>query len=89
MRKHLLTSMAAFALLTAAPAWADNISVTLKGADDAEVGFVEFNPAKGGMIFAIQQTLGLPVHYVGLGEGINDLVPFRPDFFVDSLFEEE
>ncbi|MCC6612554.1 MAG: signal recognition particle-docking protein FtsY [Anaerolineae bacterium] len=44
--------------------------------------------AKGGMIFAIQQTLGLPVHYVGLGERIDDLVPFRPDFFVDSLFEE-
>jgi fused signal recognition particle receptor len=44
--------------------------------------------AKGGMIFAIQQQIGLPVHYVGLGEGLNDLVPFRPDFFVDSLFEE-
>lgn len=45
--------------------------------------------AKGGMIFAIHDTLRLPVHYIGLGEGISDLVPFRPDFFVDSLFEEE
>jgi fused signal recognition particle receptor len=45
--------------------------------------------AKGGMIFAIQQQIGLPVHYIGLGERIDDLVPFRPDFFVDSLFDEE
>jgi fused signal recognition particle receptor len=44
--------------------------------------------AKGGMLFAIQQELGLPIHYVGLGEGMNDLVFFNPDSFVDSLFEE-
>ncbi|MEP7285730.1 MAG: signal recognition particle-docking protein FtsY [Chloroflexota bacterium] len=44
--------------------------------------------AKGGMLFAIQQELGLPIHYVGLGEAINDLVFFNPDSFVDSLFEE-
>jgi fused signal recognition particle receptor len=43
--------------------------------------------AKGGMIFAIHDALKLPVHYIGLGEGMTDLVPFRPDFFVDSLFE--
>jgi fused signal recognition particle receptor len=45
--------------------------------------------AKGGMIFAIQDSVKLPVHYVGLGETIHDLVPFRPDFFVESLFEED
>lgn len=45
--------------------------------------------AKGGMIFAIQDSVKLPVHYIGLGEAIHDLVPFRPDFFVDSLFDEE
>ena len=45
--------------------------------------------AKGGMIFAINHDLGLPIHYTGLGEKISDLVPFRPDFFVDSLFEDE
>lgn len=45
--------------------------------------------AKGGMVFAINHDLGLPIHYVGLGEKVGDLVPFRPDFFVDSLFEED
>ncbi|MDX2141621.1 MAG: signal recognition particle-docking protein FtsY [Chloroflexota bacterium] len=45
--------------------------------------------AKGGMIFAIHEQLKLPVHYIGLGESINDLVPFRPDFFVDGLFDNE
>jgi len=44
--------------------------------------------AKGGMIFAIQQEMGLPIHYVGLGEGIDDLVFFDPDRFVDGLFED-
>jgi fused signal recognition particle receptor len=44
--------------------------------------------AKGGMVFAIQQELGLPIHYVGLGESIYDLVAFDPDRFVDSLFED-
>ncbi|NDJ84396.1 MAG: signal recognition particle-docking protein FtsY [Chloroflexi bacterium] len=45
--------------------------------------------AKGGMLFAIQQELGLPVHYIGIGETIYDLVPFDPDRFVDGLFEDE
>ncbi len=45
--------------------------------------------AKGGMIFAIQQELGLPIHYVGLGEAIEDLVFFEPKKFVDSLFESD
>jgi fused signal recognition particle receptor len=45
--------------------------------------------AKGGMLFAIQQELGLPVHYIGIGEDIYDLVFFNPASFVDSLFEEE
>jgi fused signal recognition particle receptor len=44
--------------------------------------------AKGGMVFAIFSELGLPVHYVGLGEGINDLVFFTPENFVNSLFDE-
>lgn len=45
--------------------------------------------AKGGMVFAINHDLGLPIHYIGLGEKVGDLVPFRPDFFVDSLFEDD
>ncbi len=43
--------------------------------------------AKGGMLFAIQRELGLPVHYIGIGESIHDLVFFNPAAFVDSLFE--
>ncbi len=43
--------------------------------------------AKGGMLFAIQQELGLPVHYIGIGEDMHDLVFFNPKAFVDSLFE--
>jgi fused signal recognition particle receptor len=45
--------------------------------------------AKGGMLFAIQQELGLPIHYVGLGESLLDLILFDPDSFVDSLFDEQ
>ena len=44
--------------------------------------------AKGGMVFSIFSDLGLPVHYLGLGEGVNDLVLFTPEFFVESLFDE-
>jgi fused signal recognition particle receptor len=44
--------------------------------------------SKGGMLFSIQQELGLPIHYIGLGERIEDLVFFEPEKFVDSLFEE-
>lgn len=44
--------------------------------------------AKGGMIFAIQQELGLPIHYIGIGETIYDLVPFDPDRFVAGLFDD-
>lgn len=44
--------------------------------------------AKGGMVFAVFNDLKLPVHYIGLGEGINDLVFFNPENFVDSLFDE-
>jgi fused signal recognition particle receptor len=44
--------------------------------------------AKGGMLFAIQQELGLPIHYVGLGEGIDDLIAFNPEYFVDGLFDD-
>lgn len=44
--------------------------------------------AKGGMVFAVYNELNLPVHYVGLGEGIDDLIRFDPDAFVESLFED-
>lgn len=44
--------------------------------------------AKGGMVFAIYQELGLPVRFIGTGEKIQDLAPFDADQFVDGLFEE-
>ena len=44
--------------------------------------------AKGGIAVAITRELGVPVKYVGMGEGINDLRRFDPDPFVDSLFAE-
>jgi fused signal recognition particle receptor len=41
--------------------------------------------AKGGIVIAVQRELGIPVKLVGLGEGVNDLVAFDPDAFVDAL----
>jgi fused signal recognition particle receptor len=43
--------------------------------------------AKGGVVFAIGKTLGVPVRFVGVGEGIEDLMPFDSQSFVDGLFE--
>jgi fused signal recognition particle receptor len=45
--------------------------------------------AKGGVVFAIETQLGLPVKLVGLGESVGDLVDFDPDEFVDGLFAVE
>ena len=43
--------------------------------------------AKGGAIFAIKQKIGLPVKFIGVGEGMDDLEPFDPDAYVNALFE--
>jgi len=42
--------------------------------------------AKGGIVVAIQQQLGIPIKYIGVGEGLDDLQPFNPDEFVEALF---
>ncbi len=42
--------------------------------------------AKGGIVFAIEDALGVPVRFVGVGEGVADLIPFDPDAFVAALF---
>ena len=42
--------------------------------------------AKGGIVFAIAKEFGIPVKFVGLGEGIDDLEPFSPADFVEALF---
>ena len=43
--------------------------------------------AKGGVVFSLVQQLHLPVKFVGLGEGIDDLAEFDPEQFVDALFD--
>jgi fused signal recognition particle receptor len=43
--------------------------------------------AKGGIVFAVETELGIPVKLVGIGESIGDLIPFDPDDFVDALFD--
>jgi len=43
--------------------------------------------AKGGIVFAIESELGIPVKLVGLGEGVGDLIDFDPDEFIEALFE--
>jgi fused signal recognition particle receptor len=45
--------------------------------------------AKGGIAVAIAHDLKLPIRYVGVGEGIDDLVPFAPEDYVNALFEEK
>jgi fused signal recognition particle receptor len=44
--------------------------------------------AKGGMAFAIQSELGLPIIYAGLGEAPEDLQPFDPDLFIEGILAE-
>lgn len=43
--------------------------------------------AKGGIIVAIKHRLGIPIFFAGVGEGIEDLVPFNPSDFANALFE--
>ena len=45
--------------------------------------------AKGGVAVAIANDLKLPIRYVGVGEGIDDLIPFSPQDYVDALFQEK
>lgn len=42
--------------------------------------------AKGGAIISIRRELGLPVRFIGVGEGMDDLQPFDPDAFVEAIF---
>jgi fused signal recognition particle receptor len=42
--------------------------------------------SRGGIAFAIEDALKVPVLFVGVGEGLNDLLDFQPNAFVDALF---
>jgi fused signal recognition particle receptor len=44
--------------------------------------------AKGGIVLAVKRELGIPVKFVGIGEGADDVAPFDPETFVDALFGE-
>jgi fused signal recognition particle receptor len=43
--------------------------------------------ARGGMIFSITRELALPVRYIGIGERLDDLIPFDAHNFVDALLD--
>ena len=45
--------------------------------------------AKGGIAVAIAHDLKLPIRYVGVGEGVDDLLPFSPREYVDAIFQEK
>ena len=45
--------------------------------------------AKGGVVFAVADKHSIPIRYLGVGEGIDDLRPFNGDDFIDALFTDE
>ena len=45
--------------------------------------------AKGGVVFAIADKHTIPIRYLGVGEGIDDLRPFNGSDFIDALFTQE
>ena len=45
--------------------------------------------AKGGCVVAVKQRLGLPVRFIGVGEGIDDLIPFTPEGYVEELLPRQ
>jgi len=45
--------------------------------------------AKGGIIFAIAKKLGLPIRFIGIGEGLDDLRPFNAEEFVNALVNHD
>ncbi len=59
-----------------------NKSVTLTGIALTKLD----GTAKGGMIFALAKQIGVPIRFLGVGEGINDLQDFNAEQFIDALF---
>ncbi|WP_162286678.1 signal recognition particle-docking protein FtsY [Pantoea stewartii] len=45
--------------------------------------------AKGGVIFSVADQFGIPIRYIGVGEGIDDLRPFKAEDFIEALFARE
>ena len=44
--------------------------------------------ARGGVAIAVERELGMPVKFIGIGEGLADLIPFEPEPFIDALLED-
>ena len=44
--------------------------------------------ARGGVAVAVERELGTPVKFIGIGEGMDDLIPFEPEAFIDALLED-
>ena len=44
--------------------------------------------ARGGVAIAVERELGMPVKFIGIGEGLADLIPFEPEAFIDALLED-
>ena len=57
----------------------------LRGLAAAEDTIIQVG--KGGIVFAITSELNIPVKYVGVGEGIDDLIPFDAKTFAEALFK--
>jgi fused signal recognition particle receptor len=60
-----------------------NKAVTLSGISITKLD----GTAKGGVLFAIADELNLPIRYIGIGEGIDDLKTFQPKEFINALFD--
>ena len=43
--------------------------------------------AKGGSLFGIAKALGLPIAYIGVGEGRDDLIPFDADTYIETILD--
>ena len=43
--------------------------------------------SRGGVVIAVEEQLDVPVKYIGVGEGVDDLIPFDPTEFVEALLE--
>ena len=45
--------------------------------------------AKGGVLFAVEEEVSAPVKFIGVGEKMNDLMPFNPEEYLEALFADD
>jgi fused signal recognition particle receptor len=82
--ESLLVLDAVLGLTSLAQARAFNQAIPMSGLVVAKLD----SSAKGGAVIAIESELGVPTKLAGVGEGIDDLVPFEPEAFIRALFED-